>query len=148
MLGAQKRPLPLAEHLCMHTLSPLSQDLCGAMLDKCIHSSELSTPRSEGESVLTKAYQPTSTLACLKWEDQALKGQDFTFLVLILHHPPTSPFKNNTRQKITKQSRGEKATTKLSPTLPTHRPQATAVAAAIWRRQDWPPAMGTTFQKP
>lgn len=83
----------------MQTLSPLSQDLCGATSCMINAFSRIQHPQVRGGRGVTRACQLLSSLARLKWEDQALKR----FLLSPLpssttHLPPcTGTTRNKTR---------------------------------------------------
>lgn len=80
-------------------------------------------PKVRGGKGVTGTYQLLSTLACLKWEDQALKGQLFTFSTLVLHHPPTSLHRNDTQEKTEQAEQGWEGSNQ-SPVRPCPQPTA------------------------
>lgn len=113
------------KHLCMRSPGPTEAGpLWGSGQPSCTMNAfpRIQHPKVRGGKGVTGTYQLLSTLACLKWEDQALKGQLSTFSAPILHHPPPPCTETTHKRKRSRQSRGGKAATSLLRT-PAHSPR-------------------------
>lgn len=106
----------------MQTLSPLSQDLCGATSCMINAFSRIQHPQVRGgkggDKSLSAVVQPGPS----EMGEPSSKTVS-AFSAPILHHPPTSLHRNNTQQNQARQSRGGKAATKLFPAHSTHSPR-------------------------